>query len=314
MKNISGKIMLKRMLNVIAFIVLLTGNYIIAFSQEIKAEVSVNMEQLEFEARTNVGTMKRDLENYINNQKFTQNDWEGDPVNVQMTIYLSGGYQNRYSAKLFVISTRAIEGKGNRQSVNLKTFEDNWSFEYALGANLTYNSLRFDAFTSVIDYYMLLIIGYELDTWEELGGSSAFTEARRIVELGASQNASGFSTYSNPGEFTKYNITSELTNMRFHEFRKLIFAYYVDGLDMMESSKTDALNNLKNIIYNLALFKKNKLVESSVLLDMFFDSKAQEIASIFNGHQDENVFDNLKYIDPRNSTLWDDAKSGKLGN
>ncbi|ROL61504.1 DUF4835 family protein [Bacteroidetes/Chlorobi group bacterium ChocPot_Mid] len=284
------------------------------FSQEIKAEITVNVEQLEFEARNNVATMKRDLENYINNQKFTQNDWQGDPINVQMTIYLSGGLNNRYSAKLFIISTRPIEGEGDRKSVNLRMYEDKWAFEYALGANLTYNPLRFDAFTSVIDYYMLLIIGFDLDTWEELGGSSAFSEARKIVELGSSYNADGFSSYSNPGEMSKFNITSELTNLRFHELRKLIFAYYVDGLDLMESSKSEALKNLKSIFYNMALFKKNKLVESSVLLDLFFDSKAQEIASIFNGHKDTDVFDNLKYIDPRNSTLWDDSKSGKIGN
>ncbi len=230
-----------------------------------------------------------------------------------MTIYLSGGSNNRYSAKMFLISTRPIDGPGDRQSVNLKLYEDKWVFDYALGANLTYNPLRFDAFASVIDYYMLLVIGFELDTWEELGGSTAFGDARRIVELGASNNADGFATYSNPGEFIKYNITSELTNMRFYEFRKFIFAYYVDGLDLMETSKSEAMLNLKEMIYNLALYKKNKLVESSVLLDLFFDSKAQEIASIFNGHEDPNVYDNLRYIDPRNSTLWDDSKAGKMG-
>ncbi|MFH1052609.1 MAG: DUF4835 family protein [bacterium] len=299
---------------VILSIFLSIGNTFVIKSQEIKAAVMVNVEQLEFEARNNVATMKRDIENYINNQRFLQDDWEGDPINVQMTIYLSGGHNNRYSAKMFLVSTRIIDGPGNRQSVNLKLYEDKWAFDYALGANLSFNPLRFDAFTSVIDYYMLLIIGFELDTWEELGGNTAFGDARRIVELGASYNAEGFATYSNPGEFTKYNITSELTNMRFYDFRKLIFAYYVDGLDMMETSKSQAMTNLKDIIYKLALFKKDKLVESSVLLDLFFDSKAQEIATIFNAHEDNNVFDNLKYTDPRNSTLWDDAKEGKLGN
>jgi len=295
-------------------IIFLMTESTIGYSQEIKAEVTVNMEQLVFEARNNVATMKRDIENYINNQKFTQNDWEGDPINVQITIYLSGGTNNIYSAKMFLISTRPIEGTGNGQSVNLKFYESGWSFEYALGANLTYNLTRFDAFTSVIDYYMLIVIGFDLDTWEELGGSSAFTEARRIVELGVANNADGFSSYSNPGEFTKFNITSELTNMRFYDLRKLLFAYYVDGLDLLATSKSEAIKNLKEIIYNLALFKKNKLVESSVLLDLFFDSKAQEIATIFSGNKDMDVFDNLKYIDPRNSTLWDDAKEGKAGN
>ena len=101
--------------------------------------------------------------------------------------------------------------------------------------------------------------------------------------------------------------------MRYEEFRRLLFAYYVDGLDLMASDRRQALKNLKDIIYELALFKKDKLVESSVLMQLFFDSKAQEIATIFNGHEDEDVFVNLKYVDPSNSTLYDDAKDGKLG-
>jgi hypothetical protein len=282
-------------------------------AQEIKADVTVNVEQLEFEARNNVTTMEQDIENYINNQEFTQSDWQGDPIPVQITIYLSGGTNNRYSAKMFLVSTRPIDGPGERHSVNVKFYDDKWSFEYARGANLTYNMHRFDPFTSVIDYYMLLVIGFDLDTWEEIGGNSAFNEARRIVELGSGYGANGFSSYSSPGEFTKYNLTSELTNMRWNEFRKLLFAYYVDGLDMMATDEGQALNNLKNIIYELALFKKNKLVESSVLMQLFFDSKAQEIATIFNGHNDEDVFINLKYLDPSNTTLYDEASEGKLG-
>ena len=70
-------------------------------AQEVKAEINVNVEQLEFETRSHVSTMKRDLENYINNTKFLDTDWEGDPINVNITIYLSGGANNRYSAKFF---------------------------------------------------------------------------------------------------------------------------------------------------------------------------------------------------------------------
>jgi hypothetical protein len=282
-------------------------------AQEIKVDVTVNVEQLEFEARTFVSTMKRDIENYINNQKFMQNDWVGVPVPVKMTIFLSGGSNGKYSAKLFIVSTRKIDGPGDRQSGNVRFYDDKWSFEYGLGANLTFNPLRFDSFTSLLDYYMFLMIGFELDTWEELGGNQAFNYARQIVELGTAHNADGYSSYSNPGDFTRYNLTSELTNMRFNDLRKVWFSYYVDGLDLMATDKNKAMENLKNAIYQLALFKKNKLVESSVLMQLFFDSKAQEIGSIFNGTTDDNVFENLKYLDIGNATIYDDAKEGKLG-
>ncbi len=295
---------------------IIISTLLLAFSstiaQEIKADVIVNMEQLEFEARTNVGNLERDLENYINNQRFTEIEWEGEAIPIQITIYLSGGASNRYSAKFLILSTRPIDGPGERQSVNVKLYDDKWSFEYGLGASLSYNPLRFDEITSFIDYYMLLVIGYDLDTWQELGGSEAFNAARRIVEMALNYNTSAFKNNSNPGELTKANLTSELTNMRFNEFRKLVFAYYVDGLDLLDTDKEQAMKNLEQIIYYMALFKKNKLVESSVMMNLFFETKAQEIATIFNGYQNEDVFYNLKYLDPSNATLYDDAKEGKI--
>ncbi len=283
-------------------------------AQEVKAEINVNVEQLEFETRSHVSTMKRDLENYINNTKFLDTDWEGDPINVNITIYLSGGANNRYSAKFFLVSSRSLDGPGDRKSVNVKFYDDKWSFEYGLGANLTFNPLRFDAFTSMIDYYMLLVIGFDLDTYGELDGSPAFAAARKIVEMGANQLAEGFSTNDSPGDFTKFNLVSELTNMRYDEFRRLVFSYYVDGLDLMAFDKAKAKDNIKDFIYNLALFKKNVLVGSSNLIQLFFESKAQEIATIFNGSTDEDVFKNLKYLDASNTTLYEEAEEGKLEN
>ena len=67
--------------------------FIISFSvsnaQEINAEVVVNMEQLSFEARNYVSTMENDLERYLNNERFTDLQWEGEPIPVGITIYLA---------------------------------------------------------------------------------------------------------------------------------------------------------------------------------------------------------------------------------
>ncbi len=285
-----------------------------SFAQEIKADVTVNMERLEFEARTNVSTLERDLEEYLNNQKFLPGEWEGDPINMYMTIYLSGGANNRYEAKVYIYSTRALDGPDDAQSINVRFYDDAWSFEYARGANLTYNPDRFDPFVSFVDYYALLIIGFDLDTYEELGGSQAFAAARKIAELGASRQAPGFDVYASAGEFTKYNLVKELTNPRFDEFRRLTFGFFVDGLDLMASDKEKAIANLEDIFYYMAKYKKEKLVEQSVLAQLFFDSHARQIASIFNGRKDSKVFDYLKYLDPGNSALYEEAREGKIEN
>ncbi|MFA6570495.1 MAG: DUF4835 family protein [Bacteroidota bacterium] len=280
------------------------------FSQEIEATVYVNVEQLPQEARTYVSSMQGDLTNYLNNQKFTNIDWKGKKIPVDVTIYLSGGSKGFYSAKLLIISRRYLDVEG--QSVTLKMFDEKWSFEYGLGANLTFNPNVFNAFTSLINYYMMLAIGFDLDTYGELDGSPAFDLAKNIIQLGASYGAEGYSTYTKTGEFTRYNLVSELTDPRYYLFRKLLFSYYVDGLDLIANDKDKGIAGVENVMLDMAAFKKDKMTGPSVLLQLFFDSKVTELSTLFNGYPKKEIFQALRYLDPTNSSAWNDAEEGKL--
>lgn len=281
------------------------------YAQEIEVNVTVNMEQLPFEYRNDVMSMETDIENYINNQKFLKEDWEGPKIPVELSIVLSGGSNKNYTAKLLVLSKRNLIGEDAGASINLRMLENNWGFQYAKNASFYYNPLRFDNFSSILDFYMLLVIGFDLDTYGELEGSKAFNAAYQIVQLGASNQVEGFSTYSRPGEFTKYNLLSEISDMRYEDFRKLIFSYYYDGLDNMIKDKEKGLKGLDDVIYYMAKFKKEKLSGPSVLMQLFFDTKAEELAATFKGYNNETLFEYLIYLDPGNTMLYQQSKQGR---
>ncbi|OGU38050.1 MAG: hypothetical protein A2X61_17005 [Ignavibacteria bacterium GWB2_35_12] len=302
---------MKRKFQYLFLLILLLTAYNL-FSQEIEVNVTVNMDQLAFEARTQVSNMESDVKNYINNQKFTNIEWKGDKIPVDLTIFLSGGAGNRYSARLLIISRRYLDGPDEGQSVTCKLYDQKWSFEYGLGAYLKYNPNTYNSFTTLIDYYMNLVIGFDMDTYGELDGSSAFEMAKNLVLLGASYNAEGYQTYSSPGDFTRFNLVAELNNVRYNDFRKLMFSYYVDGLDQMSTNKQQALAAIDSVIFEMAAFKENKMTGPSVLLQAFFDAKAQEIGGLFNGYPKPQVFQQLKYLDPGNTSIYDEAMEGKI--
>lgn len=305
---------MKRYFFLVFALIALAGRTFETYAQEIKANVTINVEQLDFESRNDVSTMKSDLESYINNQQFTNMDWEGDPIPVEMTIALSGGSNNRYSARMFIASRRILDGPEDPpgETTTIKFFEQKWSFEYARGASLTYNPLRFDEFNTLIDYYMLIIIGYDLDSYNALDGTRAFEQAKNLVQLGISADAEGYSANSQLGEFTKYNLISELVDMRFEAFRTSITSYYVDGLDRMDFNEEEAKTAIKFVIKDMADFKEKKATGPSTLMQAFFDTKSREIASLFNGEDDPELFKNLKYIDPSNAILYEEAERGEL--
>jgi len=277
----------------------------ITLSQEIEAEVTLNVEMLDSDRRINVSTMENDLERYINSTRFTDIEWEGTRIPVDITIAVSGGYNNRYNARLFIASKRYIYGQEDGTSIVLKLADDQWSFEYAQGAYFDYNTNRYNEVSSLIDFYMLLIIGSDMDTYETLGGNPAYSIARRIAGVAATNDIPGFNQYLKPGEFTKYALISEMTDLRYEALRVLFFEYYVDGLDMMAEDREKALANLRKVISDIVYFKKEKMVGPSVLLQAFVDTKALELGATFEGYKDQTVFKDLKFIDPSNTTIYE---------
>lgn len=283
-----------------------------AFSQEISAHVTVNMEQVDYELRRYAQNMQRDLENYINNQKFSDKDWDGDKIPVEVTIVLSGGTNGVFNARLVVMSQRTLDGPTAEAGHSLAAmFVDNkWKFEYGMGGgSLTYNTLRFDNFTTMIDFYMLLVIGVDLDSYTDQGGSNVFDKAKSLVALGAAQQADGWDMVSSPGDYTKYNLANELTDMKIGEFRSLIASYYA-CLDKLEFNKDKAVSDLANVIDAMAQFKHDRLSSSSIYMQMFFETKAKELASVFNGNNNQDLFNNLVYLDPSDTELFTRMKNG----
>lgn len=279
----------------------------LAFAQEIDATVTVNMEQLDPERRMHVSSMERDVMNYINNQRFTSIEWDGPKIPVDITIYLSGGNRNVFAGRLFIASRRQLLDTEEGSSIALRMLDNKWNFPYSQGANLSFNQMRFDEFTSLLDFYMMIVIGMDLDTYGELDGTIAYEQAKQVLLLGANRGADGWSTYAAPGEFTKFTLVTELTDLRYHDFRKMIFEYYVDGLDLMASDKSTALENIAETLEDMADFKHKKMVGPSALLQAFFDAKSRELAGLFEGYKNKTVFDKLIYLDPTNSMLYQDA-------
>jgi hypothetical protein len=163
----------------------------------------------------------------------------------------------------------------------------------------------------MIDYYMLIIIGQDLDTYYELGGTDAYERARQVVLLGNTNNAIGFGTIYQPGEYTKYSLVQELLDPRFEGWRLLANQFYFDGLDYLAEDQAAGIDNLIAIISNMADFKANKATGPSVVIQAFFEAKAFEIAQQFKGFDNEQLFKDLIYLDPGNATRYAEAQEGK---
>jgi hypothetical protein len=287
-------------------------------AQEIKATVTVNMDQINANERDNIATLQQDIQTYLNSQSFTgkeyKNDadkikWKDEPVEMVVSVFVQSGSQlsGDYSATLLLAAKRPLFG-GKSSSVTFQYLDKSWSFRYSRGMVPSYQPFRYDSFASILDYYALMAIGFDLDSYYELAGTSAFQKALQVAQTGSSAGDPGFKAiYDQPGQITRFTLVNELLDLRYEAFRKLTAAYYLNGLDYMGDKPDAARQTIDELFVRFADFK-DKLPTQSALWVVFFDTKFREFCDIFKGTTIPKLWDKLKYLDPSHTTFYQKAQ------
>jgi len=275
-------------------------------SQELDATVQINSEQLPSVYKENLEVFKIQIEDYLNSTKFTGENWEWPKVKCSFNIFFTAGSnETNYSAQVVINSSRPIEGVENR-SLMLNIMDNKWSFIYEKNQSLYYDPSEFDALTSFLDFYALVIIGIDSDSYEPFGGTQALQEAMRITIMGASTGYSD-SWGTSSSNYNKRGFIEDATSAAFQQFRQDIYDYHYNGLDVLYRDKEEAQKNIIKLIDNLAKLKK-KTNRRSPFINTFFDAKSKEIISNLEDYPDKSIYAKLQKIDPAHTSKYIEAE------
>lgn len=296
------------MKKLVLFVVLVIALCVTSKAQELDVTVSVNMQALPFDQRQEVQSMANDVTSYLKNNRYTNTDWEGAKIPFDVTIYLMSRNGNRYNARLAVVSKRLTNNTPGTGAALLRVFDQDWQFDWTMNPTLVYQPQRYEAFTSVLDFYALLAIGLDMDTYDDLAGTDAYKSAMYIAQNGSAQGIKQFSTQYQPGEFNRMALVTELSDIKYSGLRRLFFDYH-DAVDLYGKDKVQGKIAVAAAISDIAAFKKAKVSNRSVLLQAFFDAKNLELADIFQGDQNNAVWADLKFLDPGNTQTYETART-----
>jgi|YNPMSStandDraft_2_1061718.scaffolds.fasta_scaffold00299_17 hypothetical protein len=276
------------------------------FAQELEAKVTVNMEKLQPAQREILDNFVLNIENYLNLTKFSRQNWDAPKIKCSFTILLeSATMDNTYSAQIIVASQRSLYNQKNKYTPILNILDNNWQFKYERNKTLYYDPGVFDSFTSLLNYYALIIIGYDEDSYNALAGSPYFNEALKIASLGSNSSYSrGWERFSSG--FSRLLFVEELLSEKFKQFREDFFNYHYNGLDVILESPNQAKEQAFRLVVNLAK-SESKLDFRSPVIKVFFDAKHNEIISLLKGYASNEIFGTLKKIDPQRIGKYDEA-------
>jgi len=271
-------------------------------AQELNCRVDVNFESLPVNNRELLTDFASVIQDYMNSTRFTDMNLDGAKIDCAMSIFFIGaGSDVDYNAQVVVTSQRPIY-KSTNNSPMLTVNDAQWSFRYEKGQPLYSGQSTYDPITSFLDFYAMIIIGFDWDTWEEFGGTPHFTRAQDIVNLGANSNSAGWQSSSSP--YNRWGLVHDLLNQKYSAFRSSIFDYHY-GIDIYQVNKElgqQKIASLVNVLYDM--YQKQGAF-NSVLIRTFFDAKNGEIIDRLKGYEDMSVFQKLKKIDVTHSAKYD---------
>ncbi len=270
---------LKTYFNFGFYIFLFLSLSVLAKAQEFNVQVTVDQSQVSSASLSYLDNLPDEVESYFN-----EHDWIGanfldhEQIDAELQIVLLSVDDNyNFQANVVIRAQRPIYNT-MQLTTTLLMNDENWTFQYTPNRALVHDELQFDALTTFLDFYAYVILGYDFDSFSELGGTPYFTEAQNILALAQTASSPGWSR-SGGTRRGRVQLVTDLLNPTYQNFRQAIYIYHRLGLDNFASDTDQARENILEALELIRDSQRN--ATNDFLFDIFFNAKYREIVSIF---------------------------------
>lgn len=275
-------------------------------AQELKATVTLNTEKVQGTNTEVFDVLKTSLDEFINNTKWTNfeyEDFERIACNFSFVVD-SYSEDGTFGCTLMVQSLRPVYGSSYSTPV-FKYQDNDVKFTY-----LAYDRLEFrednlnNNLTAIVAFYAYLIIGLDMDTMGELGGSEFLNKALNIAK--GAQSLGGTGWQSGTSMRNRFTIIDDYLNSALLPVRQMMYMFHRQGFDIMykhpdkgRSVIAESLNLLQTAYQELPL---------SYFPKLFTEYKQDEFINIFSQgdvKERKKAVEVLTGINPSLTSSWD---------
>ena len=267
-----------------------------ANGQELNCTVSINYQNISGNDYSFLDELSTNIREYINDRRWTEDQYEDfERITCSFQVIITEALSlTEFRARVVVASRRPIYGTVQRTTVS-QFSDQEWQFVYNRGAPLFFRPDVYEPITSLINFYVYILLGFDYDTFDDLGGSPYFEQARRISDTASNTGAIGWSSLS--GQAGRGDLISQIMDPRFRDLRVAYADYHLRGLDRFVTDSDAAQRTILDVIIRLEAIADE--VQRSYYLDQFFTAKSKEIASAFKGStMASQAYDTLARLDP----------------
>jgi len=274
-------------------------------AQELFCNIQVNASQIQTSDRKVFQTLQTAIYEFVNNTKWTSASIKNEErIECTFLINIKEKVSNdEYKASIQIQSTRPIYGTSYKSTM-INYLDNNFRFRY-----LEYQSLEFNEnthlsnLTSVLAYYVYIVLGLDFDTFSEYGGAPYFIKAQNIVNNAQNAREIGWKAFES--DKNRYWLVHDLLDTRYEEMHNCYYRYHRVGMDILSEKTDDARYEITEALEELrGIYRDNP---SAFILKIFFDAKADEITKIYSEafpNEQARIIKLLTEIDPANSAKY----------
>ncbi len=276
-------------------------------AQELDFQVTVNTPKLQTADPIVFESLEKALLEFINTR-----DWIDDKFlpeerikgSIQLTITKDLSTTS-FEADLAIQATRPAYGS-TYETALLNHVDKGIRFSFEQFEPLIYTQDVFnDNLSSIISFYVYLILGMDYDTFSPLGGSTHFLQARQIVNSLPNQIADYQGWASLKSNRNRFWMIDNILNPKVKPYRRAMYDYHRQGLDLMS---TDTETGKATMLTALAAIDEvHKSYPNSMIIQMFSNTKSEEIVEIFkvgSREQKSKISQIMTRVDPAHASKY----------
>ncbi len=276
-----------------------------AFAQEFNASVQVTAQQVEGTDKKIYQTLQQAIYEFINNRKWSNYQYKVEE-RIECTFMITITERvssDEFKGKLNLVIRRPIY-KTNYNSVLINHVDNDIDFKYIEYQPLDFDENTFTSnLTSLLAYYVNIVLGYDGDSYSLFGGTPYFEKAQSILNSAQNATESGWKAFESTKN--RYWLIENIMNTTYSPIREASYKFHRLGLDLM----TENIENGRTAVSeSLELLRKvNRQKPGLFLLQLFLDAKRDELINIYSQAapiDKTKAINILKEIDPSNSSKY----------
>ncbi len=281
-----------------------------ARTQELNCRVQVISPTVQMTNKQIFTTLQNSLFQFLNNRRWTtENYLNNERIECSLLVEITEAIsQEEFKAVLQWQSTRPVYYSdyktplfSHRDEDVVFKYREFEALEYQDGQNLS-------QLTSLMAYYVNVIIGLDADSYSAKGGTDYFTRARNIVNLNAGMP--GWNRSDGKSNKNRFYLADNLLDDRFSVLRQAAYDYHLKGLDVMYGKPDDGRNQITTALSSLTDLVR--ILPNSMLIKVFFNAKTNELIEIYKGAtptEKVKIVELLGILDPANKNKYETIRT-----